>query len=455
MSFLCKGDNVSIHDIINELNQSNSSTHKINVLKKNKPNETLQRVLKMTYDKVVYRYYLTMNHWYKTVGPNPFASNPSPTASLDDALNFLESKLSTRQLTGHDAIVAMDAMFMSLSDRDRELMIKVINRDLRINCGRTQINKVFGDLITKPVYMRCDVFSAKTAKGITLPAFIQLKADGTYREMQVLNGKAEFLSRSGEQYEYTFAEELAASLPDGHYIGEMTVEGTQNRAESNGLLNSDDPPMDRIIFELWDYITPEEYTNAARKVKNTIKYSTRLRQLMDIIQKSNHRQLKVIQSHVVNTIQEAFDYVVKWMEGGLEGGIFKDPNGIFKDGTSKQQLKMKLEMDIDVRITGFKEGTIGTKRESTFGAITFETDDGKIKGAVSGFSDDQLKQINSDRDSYIDKIMSVSCNDITKGRNNDHYALSHPRFNEVRTDKSETDTLERALEIKQMAMCFA
>jgi hypothetical protein len=143
------------------------------------------------------------------------------------------------------------------------------------------------------------------------------------------------------------------------------------------------------------------------------------------------------------------------MEDGLEGGIFKDPNGIFKDGTSKQQLKMKLEMDIDVRITGFKEGTIGTKRESTFGAITFETDDGKIKGAVSGFSDDQLKQINSDRDSYIDKIMSVSCNDITKGRNNDHYALSHPRFNEVRTDKSETDTLERALEIKQMAMCFA
>ena len=446
---------MSIHDIIDELNLSNSSIHKINVLKKYKPNVTLQRVLKMTYDKVVYRYYLTMNYWYKKNGPNPFGSNPNPSLTLDEALDFLESKLATRELTGHDALFAMDSVFLGLSDQDRELVVKMINRDLRINCGRTQINKVFGDLITKPVYMRCDVFSAKTAKGITFPAFIQLKADGTYREMQVLNGKAEFLSRSGEQYEYTFVDDLAASLPDGHYIGEMTVKGTQNRAESNGLLNSDNPPMDRIVFDLWDYITLEEYTNAARKVKNTIKYSARLRRLSEIINGANHPQLKVIESHVVNTIQEAFDFVVKWMEDDLEGGILKDPNGIFKDGTSKQQLKMKLEMDLDVRITGFKEGTIGTKRESTFGAITFETDDGKIKGAVSGFSDDQLKQINSDRDSYIDKIMSVSCNDITKGRNNDHYALSHPRFNEVRTDKTETDTLERALEIKQMAMCFS
>lgn len=85
----------------------------------------------------------------------------------------------------------------------------------------------------------------------------------------------------------------------------------------------------------------------------------------------------------------------------------------------------------------------------------FETDDGQIKGATSGFSDEQLEKINSDRDSYIGKIITVSCNDITKGRDNDYYALSHPRFEEVRNDKTETDTLERALEIKQMAMCFS
>lgn len=115
---------------------------------------------------------------------------------------------------------------------------------------------------------------------------------------------------------------------------------------------------------------------------------------------------------------------------------------------------MKLEIDLDVRIVGFKEGKIGTKREETFGAIYYETDDGQIKGAVSGFTDEQLEEINNNREKYLDKIISVCCNDFTKGRDNDYYALSHPRFKEVRTDKTETDTLERALEIKQMSMCF-
>jgi hypothetical protein len=115
---------------------------------------------------------------------------------------------------------------------------------------------------------------------------------------------------------------------------------------------------------------------------------------------------------------------------------------------------MKLEMDLEVRVTGFKEGRVGTKREETFGAITFETDDGMIKGSTSGFTDEQLETINSDRESYIGKIMTVSCNDITKGRDSEHYALSHPRFKEFRDDRDDTDTLERANEIKMMSMTF-
>jgi DNA ligase-1 len=302
--------------------------------------------------------------------------------------------------------------------------------------------------------MRCGVFTAKTAKDIKFPAFIQLKADGTYREMRVENGKAEFVSRTGEQYEYTI-DFPYSDLPDGHYMGEMLVSGTQNRAESNGLLNSDNPPMDRIVFQVWDYVTPEEYVNALRKVKNTTPYKKRFEKLKEIVSGVGHKQLQIIESHIVNSIQEAFEKVTGWMEQDLEGGILKDVNGVFKDGTSKHQLKMKLEMSIDVRVTGFKEGRIGTKREKTFGAIEYKTDDDKIKGSCSGFSDEQLEQINNNRDWYIGKIIAVGCNDITKGRDNDYYALSHPRFDEVRTDKTETDTLERALEIKQMAMSFS
>jgi len=75
-----------------------------------------------------------------------------------------------------------------------------------------------------------------------------------------------------------------------------------------------------------------------------------------------------------------------------------------------------------------------------------------IRGRTSGFSDAQLADFNNRREEMIGKIITVQCNDLTKGRSNEHYALSHPRFIEVRDDKTETDTLERALEIKKMAM---
>lgn len=448
-----------IHEIIEELCKENGSNYKLAVLKRHKENKLLARVLKMTYDKVIYRYYLTMNHWYKTYGARPFEHEAFRIASvsprtLEEALDFLEFKLSERVLTGNAAIEALQDYFLWLNDADRDLIAKIINRDLRINCGRTNINKVFGDLITKPVYMRCDTFSKKTAKNISFPAVLQLKADGTYRELRVLNGVVEFLSRSGEAYEYTFQNDFLV-LPDGHYTGELLVTGTKDRAESNGLLNSDDPPMDRIIFPVWDYITPEEYSNAAKKIKNTTKYKDRLARLRSIVTESDLRQISVIETHIVKNAKEAFELVVGWMNDGLEGGVLKDADGVYRDGTSKQQLKMKLEMDIDVRVTGFKEGKIGTKREATFGAIYYETDDGQIKGAVSGFTDEQLEEINSNRDKYLDMIMSVSCNDILKGRDNDYYALSHPRIKEFRTDKNETDTLERAFEIKEMSMCFS
>lgn len=440
-----------ISNIITELCKDNGSNYKIEVLKKYKANETLQRVLKMTYDSVVYRYYLTMNHWNKN--SIKFDTNHSPSMTLEDALDFLESKLASREITGNSAIDEMDKVFKSLSDADRDIVIKIINRDLRINCGRTSINKVFSNLITKPVYMRCGVFSKKTSKDIKYPATIQLKADGTYREMQIYNNTVNLFSRTGEQYFYQF-ENKYSDLPEGHYMGELVIEGSENRAESNGMLNSDNPPVDKIVFYVWDYITSDEYSNATKKVKNTAPYSTRFIALREIVAAKNDSQLKVIESHEVNNSQEAFAKVIYWMEQGLEGGVLKDLDGVFRDGTSKHQLKMKLEMDLEVRITGFKEGKVGTKRVDTFGAMTFATDDNKIKGSTSGFTDAQLEKINSNRDFYIGKIMTVSCNDITKGRDSEHYALSHPRFKEFRDDRDDTDTLERAFEIKEMAMSF-
>ena len=438
-----------IHQIIAEINENNGSNHKIAVLKKYQDDKFLQRVLKMTYDQVAYTYGMSIEQIDK------FPGNKSGPSNLAYALDKIEENICTRKHTGHAGLQYVADLLADLSDEDYVLLKKIINRDLRINLGTTQINKVFPGLITKPVYMRCDVYSKKTSKNIKFPAIVQLKADGTYREITVDSGKVTARSRSGEDYEYPVIFEQMKSFPDGIYTGELTVKGVHDRAKGNGLINSDDPPHDDIVIELWDYISIYEYNLAGKKDKKnpcTVLYVDRFRKLGDILVDKKPKNVSVIPFMYVKTLKDALEACSSWMTQGFEGAILKDLEGVYKDGTSKHQLKLKLEIDAEVRITGFTEGSKGTKREGKIGAIEFANDEGTIKGRTSGFSDDQLDYFTANKEELLGCIMTVQFNDLTKAEGNDYYALSHPRFIEIRNDKDETDTLEKVLKLREMAM---
>lgn len=449
----------TIHAIIEELNASNSTNHKMDVLRKHKDNELLKRVLKMTYDRAVFTYGVSL----KSLSDVTVLHENIEPISLAGALNILELEFVPRVVTGNAAIARLSQLVASLGEEDRDVFLKVINRDLRINMGRSNINKVFKDLIVKPVYMRCGIYSDKTAKKFDpTGAFVQLKADGSYREFNVQQGiGVTCVSRQGEDYDYPeINETLMATGKSGVFFGEMTVyrDGALlDRATGNGILRKKEIPDDcKVVLDCWDVVTLEEYAGAKNKVKGKTPYHARWGMVKKLF--SDHtadpltNPVRAIECVEVNTIQEALKFTAEVMNRGLEGTIIKERRAIFRDGTSPQQLKLKLEIDVDVRVTGFHEGTPGTVREKTFGAMTFETDDGQIKGRTSGFNNAQLEDFNSRREELIGKVMTVCCNDITKARDHDFHALSHPRFIEFRDDKEETDTLERALETKAMAM---
>ena len=219
------------------------------------------------------------------------------------------------------------------------------------------------------------------------------------------------------------------------------------------MLKSDDVPQDDIVFDVWDSVTLEEYSNAGAKIKNTTKYSTRFATLIETLQIYNRsKNIRVIENVIVDTIGEAIEQVAFWMQQGLEGGVLKNMAGVFRDGTSLDQLKLKLIIDLEMRVSGFNDGRIGTKREGKVGSLRFENDEGTIKGSCSGFSDSVLDDMTDDPEKYLGKVFTVQCNDITQGSGSVTWSLSHPRFIELRNDKDETDTLERAQDLKSMAM---
>jgi len=468
---------MNIHSILNEMNESNSLNHKREVLKKYKDNDLFMEVLNKTYDQVKWTYGVSLKQIVKF--------NPQPTSSIDleTALDILANELCTRNKTGHSALQLCSNTIDALTEEDADVFKKIINRDLRINIGKTEINKIVDKKwkCVRPSYMRCDTYSKKTAKHINFPAYIQLKADGTYREITKDGDDIKPRTRSGEEHSYPLIEKSMENDPDGVTCGELTVainadnvdrlmemfpkraeailnaydngDTVLDRATGNGMINSDKVPQEDLIYDVWDFITLEEYAQAAKKDRKNpcqIPYSERFKRISEIVKDNKH--INVIECHVVENLQEALKYCSDWMANDFEGGVLKDFDGVFKDGTSKYQLKLKLEIDCEMRITGFKDGTPGTKREGKIGSILFENDEGTIKGKTSGFSDKELDDFTENQDKILGKIMTVQFNDLIKASSNDYYALSHPRFMEFRDDKDTTDTLEQVQKYREMAM---
>jgi len=431
---------------MDELNQQNGANYKLEVLEKYQDNDLLKRVLLMTYDKTRFTYGITMKN-INTLRES------KEKISLTNALDILEKEFVTRKVTGNNAINRIEEILGKLNSDDAFIFTKLLDRDQKINMGRSQINKIYKNLIIKPPYMRCGVWNDKTKKNILWSAMIQLKADGTYRAITVDNGNVSFQSRSGETSNFPELEKSFNLFPDGVYMGELLVRGESNRAIGNGQINSDKPPHDKIYAQLWDYVTLDEYSRPKDKKNKTI-YANRFRALQKTLKEHQvvvSKNIELIPNHVVDSEKQALQVVSKWMKEGFEGGVIKDLNNIFLDHTSPTQCKIKLIIDADVRLIGFEEGTPGTKREKTFGAMVFKTDDGKVQGRTSGFTDKQLQDFNNRREELIGQIFTVEFNDITRARNSETYALSHPRFIEFRPDKDKTDTLERIFEMREMA----
>lgn len=429
-----------ISDFLSELNESNSSNYKISTLKKYQNSEIVKQLLKLTYDKNNFNFGMSRTRLLGILNESNF---PEGIDKIDDYLDLLQEN--SGKLSGNSAKEFYSSLLQKLTEDSRIILLNILGRDLKCGINIKNINKVFKNLIPKPNYMRCAVFSEKLVKKIHFPAMLQLKMDGTYREFNVSNGTVSAKTRAGEEYQNEVLFDILKSFPDGYYMGELTIDG-ESRFTGNGLINSLNPPLDKIIFTCWDFLTFDEYTG---KVKTS--YIDRFNRLQNLIKNRDLKQVKLVENHIVNNVSEALKQVSLWMSEGLEGGVLKDFNNTFKNGTSNTQLKIKLKVDADLRVVGFLKGTKGTKYENKNKVIVYRTDDGKIKGQCSGMTDDIVEEVTNNPEKYIGKIVAVQFNDLVKAKGHEYFALSHPRFIEFRIEEKDTsDTYERIVELRDM-----
>jgi len=438
----------SISTIFDSLAADNSRLAKEAILTANKDNKELQRAIKLALDPLISFYIRKIPAYNKKA---------KGSRTLAWAMDTIQNEFATRNVTGNAAIELLTNVLESLYEADAGVVEKIIKKDLRCGVSEATANKIWPKLVSTYPVMLASGFDQKLVDKIKFPAYCQLKLDGMRFNAIVRNGTVEYRSRNGKELNIPsklFSDALLklADFYGADYVfdGELLVVDSAgkplDRKTGNGILSKgvkgtmSDKEAAMVRVTLWDAIP---FTGFQAGVFKT-PYNERFMQLMQ-----NVDFLKGVSTigHLVDIVwtkevdnqfaaQKIFE---KFLAEGQEGTILKSKTNIWEDKRSKEQIKFKGELECDLVVVGWEEGT--GKNKGRLGALVCESSDGLIQVNVgSGYSDEQREEYTK---KVIGKIVTVKYNARIKDRGDGVERLFLPTFIEMREDKDLADSSKK------------
>lgn len=385
------------------------------------------------------------------------------TEDFDEATFQLLDDLAQRKLTGNNAREALLGEQRRLNIPSAELLKWIIKKDFRAGFGPSSVNKAKKGTIPTFPYQRCSLPKDTKLKEWNWANGIisQEKADGLFCNLTVeIDGTIGMTTRQGTPLPVDSFPEIAS------FAARMMIGGTQTHGEilvevdgvvaprqiGNGIINrivdgGEFEANERPILRVWDQLP---LSAVVPKGKYLTKYGARLAGLIKQItlepeeglSKSASPVIKQIDTRIVYSIAEAYKHYSELLKLGKEGTIIKTREAIWKDGTSKEQVKLKLEAPCELEVIDFNAGN--GKNADTFGSLLCRTSDGQLEVNVSGFTDALRAEIHANRVHWKGAIITVMSNSIMEpSPSNPICSLYLPRFVDRRVDKDTADTLEQ------------
>lgn len=404
-----------------------------------------------------------------------FRKMPKIDESVQGEKDFKDCVVSLNLLSGmnhsNESEEYLKRILSEVKPSERPLIKRIVLKDLRCGVNIATWNEAiegreYEDVARIRDYP-CMLASPYSEKLIgKLPwkdgVFCQEKCDGMRFNVVVNNGAVKYFGRSGKPLSIPsvrFEAELLrlASSMDVMFDGELLVMDENgkvcDRKTGNGILNKavrgtiTKEESDRVMFTIWDMIPYDCFMSAGAKKSSD--YKTRFNRLTNLFMMTNeiglwsYSMIRLVRSEVIHSIDEANNMFEEITKHGGEGVMLKNPRNVWRDARATDQVKMKLELDADLRIVELQEGS--GKYEGMLGALVLESDDGKVRVSVgTGFSAEQRKSLFNT--SVVGRIATVVYNCRIKDKNRSGVdSLFLPRFVELREDKNETN---RSDEIK-------
>ena len=418
--------------ILTRLADTTSRLEKEAILKENCANPVLKEAFRLALDPKV-------NFYIKKLPDAGVARDGADTWPLSKALESIEKQLATRELRGNAATTHVHRLLTCLESDDQEVLRRVLGRNLKCGVSDSTVEKIWPDLKLSYPCMLVSPMDAKTK--VAFPCMVQTKMDGMRFNAHVQYGQVVFKSRAGKELDLAGLpiEAEFKQLPPAVYDGELLVANC-DRKTGNGILTKFQKGTGKasdgqnIRAQLWDIIGTASFDKGTWATP----YSERFDMLSLWMRAVEPKTIGLVPTWTnVATLEEAQGIYTSQLAKGEEGIILKDPKGHWEDKRVKHQVKMKAELEADLRVTGFLPGS--GKFAGKIGSLLVESADGKVKTAVgTGLSDEQRSLPFSE---FENKIAAIKYNALITDKKTGAISLFLPVFIETREDKSEADII--------------
>jgi len=360
----------------------------------------------------------------------------------------LTTALSTRQLTGNDAITSVNQYRLQATEEQwNNWYRRILIKDLRCGTSEKTINTAVKK--TKKTNYEIPVFTCQLAhdsanheskvEGVRL---VEVKLDGV-RVITVVypNGHVEQYSRNGKELVNFEHIKRQISKHAIFFAEPVVLDGEVMSASFQDLMKQvhrkSDVEANDAVLNLFDILTLKEFNRGLgdhKQIDRSYSLAAWYGQFRDhmpnvtvVGQEQVDLDSDVGQARFKQINQDAID-------GGHEGIMIKDPMAVYECKRSTAWLKLKPYIEVSLTVIAVEEGT--GRNVGKLGALICEgEDDGKaIRVNVgSGFSDSNRDNYWLAREQVVGQIVEVRADAATKSQDSEEvWSLRFPRFLQFR-----------------------
>lgn len=431
----------TLQTMIDDVNEVNGTNEKIERLQKY---SSLQPFLKLLYDPqqttgVTSDQLKKYEEKLANKGPPKKKSKTNSSPIVTETLTELIEKLYERTWTGNEAKEKV-LTFIKQNPTHKNLIFKIIDKDLETRLDVKQLNKAFPNLIVE--------FSTALAKDFDKAAtyfkknsdktwFISRKFDGVRCLVRLEQGKVKAFSRNGNHFPALAPlEELLQPFSLNMNVvldGEVCCvdeKGNENFRDAVSGAKRKSVRMEKYRFYVFDMLTTKEFDSCESKTT----FDARIKNLEQFLNKVNQPHFIKPVEQVVYTPEVLEKMKIHASENNWEGLILRF-NTTYKGKRSNDILKVKNFSTEEYKVLDYEVGPFRMISPETGLEVTIETLKSVIiehKGCKvnvgSGFTLQERQDFYKNPKKIVGKVISVRYFEETTDANGKICSLRFPTF---------------------------